>query len=118
MSKPSNISVITQVFPIFKIFNCVFWIFLKSFYNISNFFSFWRKIASLGQASGPDAAAFSIKANIRLVDRGDGRPYFEFLDQNGAITGARISVYQAGQDLGPAGLELLNAMAGENKEPK
>jgi len=80
--------------------------------------SFWRKIASLGQASGPDAAAFSIKANIRLVDRGDGRPYFEFLDQNGAITGARISVYQAGQDLGPAGLELLNAMAGENKEPK
>lgn len=80
--------------------------------------SFWRKIASLGQASGPDAAKFSIKANIRLVDRGDNRPYFEFLDQNGAITGAKISVYQAGQDLGPAGLELLNAMAGENKEPE
>jgi len=80
--------------------------------------SFWRKIASFGQASGPDAAKFSIKANIRLVDRGDGRPYFEFLDQNGAITGARIGVFQAGKELGPAGLELLNAMAGENKEPK
>jgi len=80
--------------------------------------SFWRKIASFGQASGPDAAKFSIKANIRLVDRGDSRPYFEFLDQNGAITGAKISVYQAGQELGPAGLELLNAMAGENKEPE
>ena len=80
--------------------------------------SFWRKIASFGQASGPDAAKFSIKANIRLVDRGDGRPYFEFLDQNGDITGARIGVFQAGKELGPAGLELLNAMAGENKEPK
>lgn len=80
--------------------------------------SFWRKIASFGQASGPDAAKFSIKANIRLVDRGDGRPYFEFLDQNGAITGARIGVFQAGKELGPAGLELLNAMAGENKEPE
>tara|TARA_R100000900_G_scaffold53679_1_gene43388 strand:+ start:3040 stop:5124 length:2085 start_codon:yes stop_codon:yes gene_type:complete len=80
--------------------------------------SFWRKIASFGQASGPDAAKFSIKANIRLVDRGDGRPYFEFLDQNGAITGARIGVFQAGKELGPAGLELLMAMAGENKEPE
>lgn len=79
---------------------------------------FWKRIASFGQASGPDGAKFSIKSNIRLIDRGDGRPYFEFLDQNGDISGATISVYQAGKELGPAGLELLNLMAGENKEPK